>query len=189
MTKQKASAEAKEAGGAQSEVAQYNSNPSLLSIPAELRNHIYRYALVEEGEIRVDAPHRTQPALLCTCRQIREEASGILFGENRFTTPVMDLEWPVPTDHWFNKHVGDDAELTIRLHGVQKWANLEAWLQRYHSRELRGIGHSESQEWEVVAKAFEIVAVLKRTPWETVQKVVQKYKEGVDLTDGSWTWA
>lgn len=60
-------------------------NSPLLALPGELRNAIWRYALVEEDAvvIRPDAIHRPRP-LLAVCKQIREEAVGIYFAENTF---------------------------------------------------------------------------------------------------------
>ena len=54
----------------------------LNKLPAEIRNDIYRYVLLEEDRIRL---HRINaPALLTTCRQLLKEAGSIYFGENRF---------------------------------------------------------------------------------------------------------
>jgi len=57
-----------------------------LDIPAELRNQIYRHLLVKESNVCFAHPRdfsRTA-AILRTCRQVYEEARGILYGENEF---------------------------------------------------------------------------------------------------------
>lgn len=55
--------------------------PTLLGIPAELRNRIYRYSLTVSGKrIDVNDPRilKGGPGLLATCRQIRQEVSPLL---------------------------------------------------------------------------------------------------------------
>ena len=76
-----------------------NTRPlSFLDLPAELRNHIYRILLVSR---LIPALRKLcvrnhcsdyalptlpiHPALLATCRQIHEEATPLLYGENTFT--------------------------------------------------------------------------------------------------------
>ena len=61
----------------------------LESLPAELRNIIYRYAVVEDEPDYAtkrehgDIQHKfIQPALAMTCKQIREEVLPIFFAEN-----------------------------------------------------------------------------------------------------------
>jgi hypothetical protein len=57
-----------------------------LDIPAELRNQIYRHLLVKKSQVSFAHPinfSRTA-ALLRTCRQVYEEARGILYSENEF---------------------------------------------------------------------------------------------------------
>jgi len=62
----------------------------LFKIPAEVRNKIYQLSLVKEGVVldvkMLSTP--TEPALLATCRQIRNEASSIFYGENTFHTDI-----------------------------------------------------------------------------------------------------
>ena len=58
----------------------------LLSLPPEIRNTIYRYALVQR-EISIRAPAfatAEQPAVLQVNHQIRTEAIDIYYYENEF---------------------------------------------------------------------------------------------------------
>ena len=50
--------------------------PSLLTIPAELRNEIYRLTMISNEQIKITASYR-EPALLSVCPQIRDEATPI----------------------------------------------------------------------------------------------------------------
>lgn len=57
-------------------------NSPLFKLPPELRAAIYRFAVVEEGEIVVTKGQRFPEApLLSTCKTIRSEAIGIFFKE------------------------------------------------------------------------------------------------------------
>ena len=67
----------------------YNTPNPLLDLPPEMRNEIYRAALTigteryDEGNLICFGDYKT-PALLQVCHQIRDEASGIYYGENTF---------------------------------------------------------------------------------------------------------
>jgi len=66
----------------------------LLELSAELRNTIYRLALVSEDPIELedaDIPPM-DPPLLKTCRQIRSEARGIFYKENKVIFLVEDWD-------------------------------------------------------------------------------------------------
>lgn len=66
----------------------------LLSLPPELRNRIYRYALIADNGIviqhQVSTP--TIPSLLATCHQVRHEAYDIYFKENDFRFYITDFD-------------------------------------------------------------------------------------------------
>lgn len=68
-----------------------NQDTPLLELPAELRNQIYRYALVSNGAIRIRRQeYKSHTALLKVCSQIRKEAIKIFFTENRFRSISND---------------------------------------------------------------------------------------------------
>ena len=80
-----------------------NLKVCFLSLPAELRNHIYELVVVKDEyepiEIRDKAePHdesgedeRLQPSLSHACRQLRDEVLPIYYGRNRFVAPLEAL--------------------------------------------------------------------------------------------------
>lgn len=53
-------------------VASPNAQSPLMRLSAELRNQIYEYALTDDEEIEITADLK-QPALLLTCREIRND--------------------------------------------------------------------------------------------------------------------
>lgn len=83
------------------------TRPSLLTIPPEMRNRIYRCALVQPEPIQLRPANRwpESPPLLQTCHQIRSESSGIYYQENTFEVHIHKydaakyIKW-YGTDGW-----------------------------------------------------------------------------------------
>ena len=81
---------------------------TLLTLPPEMRNRIYRSALIEPQNILIREdkdtlhhrhprplqmkPPQTEPPLLSTCRQIRKEALDIYYQENTFSIHIESCE-------------------------------------------------------------------------------------------------
>lgn len=68
------------------EVVAMSQDSPLLNLAAELRNHIYRYTVVSAAHINIKHEQHggIPPALLATCRQVREEVTSIFYSENTF---------------------------------------------------------------------------------------------------------
>ncbi|KAK5120766.1 hypothetical protein LTR85_005832 [Meristemomyces frigidus] len=60
----------------------------LRSIPRELRDLIYEYALLEPDDIIV--PNKQKPALFGVCQQVRHEATPIYYAINTFRAFIFD---------------------------------------------------------------------------------------------------
>lgn len=63
----------------------------LLDLPGELRNRIYRAALLED-HIDVENACFAEPGLLRTCKMIRHETGPIFYAENMFEIEVRDYD-------------------------------------------------------------------------------------------------
>lgn len=93
------------------------AGPSLLGLPAEVRNMVYRLLLVADkplgsktrnpsytpdNGLRIEwakfGKYHLQPAILCTCRQVYQEAKPVLFGENTIGIQVYGYEVPVQSE-------------------------------------------------------------------------------------------
>jgi hypothetical protein len=63
-----------------------NQTSRLLRLPSELRNRIYELVLIQPDAIRLPQGRSESGKrdLLCTCRQIHDEAVGIYYGSNAF---------------------------------------------------------------------------------------------------------
>lgn len=83
-------------------------------LPAELRNHIYDLALVDAGRIEVNrnlSTHWNPPPLLQACRQLRNEASPVYYGNNTFTIEHWNALKALET--WL-RAIGPDARGFLR---------------------------------------------------------------------------
>ena len=74
----------------------------LMELPAELRNYIYTFALVDEGPIVIEpciiGPQRVhQPALTRAARQIRLETLPIFYGQNIFEFDIQEHNLKIKT--------------------------------------------------------------------------------------------
>lgn len=89
-----------------------NTKSRLLALPGELRNRIYRYALVKDGPIAFKCGNnrsgeRFVPAILQVCRQIRSEAIRIYFHENTFSFfVIVSLKHPLRE---FSTSIGNES--------------------------------------------------------------------------------
>ena len=76
-----------------------------MALPAELRNKIYKYCLIigshdaeystidnRNGRFVVVTEDVKQPALLSVCRQVRNEALGFWYIENKFHVRINDYD-------------------------------------------------------------------------------------------------
>lgn len=111
------------------------TNSPLLTLPPELRNKIYDYALVETEPILVTTAF-TQPPLLRICSQVRSEALPMWYTETYFTIPVVDCNGEMDLN--FRRHhqslqcvraTGLPVRTQLRIQGPPNWGNLMAWLR------------------------------------------------------------
>ena len=98
----------------------------LLSLPPEIRNVIYRYALVEgRFDIRGKDSHPPQPGLLQANRHFRRETLQIYYKENKFKWHMRDF----------------DSENFVRwchlwlFKGACNWQNLLRWLEAVYKQQ------------------------------------------------------
>ncbi|KAK3723933.1 hypothetical protein LTR37_001417 [Vermiconidia calcicola] len=115
----------------------------LLGLPAELRNKIYEYALVDFEDTQIWDSCNIQPPLLHVCRTIRREAISIFYTFNLFNLHIRDCD-SKPVHHFYTtqqkyfrgpgivregRHSG--IGWTI-LYGTPNWANLRGWCKAWY---------------------------------------------------------
>ena len=97
-----------------------NPSQSLLSLPTEIREHIYRFVLcakdnslsTEQTDVRLQ-----QPPLTRTCRLIRAETLTIFYGKNEFHTTI------------YKRHINGGAPFRmIGFNAIWNGDDLMLWL-------------------------------------------------------------
>jgi hypothetical protein len=165
----------------------------LLSLPPEIRNIIYRYALVED-EIEIDPPMSPvpeQPSLLQTNRQVRAEASDIYYKENEFVWCIEDFNVEAFVAWSESSRATKRSTLVMRLDGKPTWANLVWWLGVYCTRKAQGLGFSEEDVHPMVTAAeqlFKLASNLakKGLRWEEIKPNLELMREAFGNYDVEW---
>ncbi|KAK3723185.1 hypothetical protein LTR37_001908 [Vermiconidia calcicola] len=116
--------------------AQIQHSSRLLTLPAEIRNSIYEYALLEAGVLIVTAGLQ-QPPLLTACRQTRQETLELWYTRTTFEIVVVDCENTLIKA--FANHTGrirarylspsDLPWFNVGCIGAKNWANLVDWCE------------------------------------------------------------
>ncbi|KAK5709071.1 hypothetical protein LTR17_020134 [Elasticomyces elasticus] len=163
----------------------------LLCLTPELRNSIYRFALLESEPIRLTRESEPQPALLRVNRQLRKEAIGIWFSENKFELEMVDMDLSFfflfirLLDRY--RAVGvRNAECTFS--GAGKWANMVSGLQALHAKPFAvfWVPRLQGKRWAVIRRAMEIVEEYKEEDWKTVELVLKGFECGIRLRSTNW---
>lgn len=184
-----------------------NPDSGLLSLPAELRNRIYRLVLLRHRTIRVTKSGFNQGSgILATCKQIRYEALKIYYYENAFS--VSTPKWNTDALVCFNTQIcrlGLQVEpgkgmciFTIidRASLEPHWANLLEWARLLHSKTMSWT-HSNKESYALsgycgtvaynVGRAMRITACQMRAlPWSQVKEVLAAHRIVLASVDKRW---
>ncbi|KAK6433988.1 hypothetical protein LTR95_009828 [Oleoguttula sp. CCFEE 5521] len=125
----------------------------IFKLPRELRNKIYRYALVAEDSDYIVMQCRLQlvPGLLNTCKAIRHECHANYFLENSFILLLRSYDC-VQVEKWV-KAVAlyktslkelPDTEIVLDMH--RHWSRVPTWLRRVRPVVQQSMGLA-IQEW------------------------------------------
>lgn len=101
-----------------------------MRLPGELRNHIFRLALVEKHTIRA-AVKLAMPELLRSCRQFRHEGLPLYLLENAFYLTIYNCEIGNPL--WLLRHLNCRHEVSMVVVQVMSWRKLKVWVKLYHA--------------------------------------------------------
>lgn len=168
-----------------------NNNPpraSLLGIPGEIRNTIFRMSLVEDHTIRLDSKkNRLEPGLLRCCRSIRREAQSIFFEENRFLVTIHNCRVAGMASHWIwrNGAVPDDRTSVIMV-GKPSWSSLKTWVKLWLKYEGKGIpwyGEGRRRLHRICAKAFAVADAAEPAGEKRLDAVLEAFRETVEMLE------
>lgn len=184
-------------------MANDSRNSRLLGLPAELRNNIYRLALVE-GEIITPAQGSmpSVPPLLSTNRQIQAEAASIYVQENMFAFDIDNLDGSKVTElcsaALVRRHRRVRTGVDLEEPHSSSWSNLKIWLRAFYAkRSLRLALTDRGPDFKRCAAAGQLFDVVGRfmdmSPKPSWNHVVESQLESMRLalaavdTSGVWS--
>ncbi len=175
-------------------------------MPPEICNIIYRYSLVEDGNIDI-TPSLRRPGPLCTCTQIRTEATLLWYDANElfmqfwncdtrllraFLRTHPDGEYSI----WLISNWGFNLPLPL---GVSCWDNLEAHCRVIHAGTISPTPTADEQaasasggpctdEYAVIRCAQKIAAAGNRwkMPWDACQEQLKELRHVAGHADPIW---
>lgn len=93
------------------EASESKKKPTLMTLPRELRDIIYQYALSQRVEIKeeLQTPAMCGATLLCTSRQVYVEALQLYYENTTFFSrnPIVLYFWVNRSEAWFDKWLKD----------------------------------------------------------------------------------
>jgi len=173
----------------------------LFILPAELRLHIYEYALYNgsDGTCEVTREHGIpEPALLLTCKIIREEAISIFYALNTFRT-IMEACHPAVLVMMERKWAclkAAGVELgTVRVEsavsGRYCFGNLVLWLEYVHRSEgevsiTPPADGTKDPMQKFLEGLFGVAVGMKGRPWSEVEKIIYDLRGGLIALHKGW---
>ncbi|KAF7190633.1 hypothetical protein HII31_07792 [Pseudocercospora fuligena] len=157
----------------------------LLDLAPELRNRIYEYVLCDDDCIEITKDNWMQPALLQTCKTIRNEGMGIYYCENRFDIRAVNFDCSIMLHflrHTRNFYDRMKVEIDVSRLNSEAWPNLLGWLKADFEGRLpiypQYDAEEDAEQFNTAAKAFDIVHDLQAAgnTWITIEKVLESYK-------------
>lgn len=173
-----------------------NSESTFFTLPAEIRNSIYRYALHREYKVLVQASRRHRlPDLVRASKQLRAECRQIFCEENSFFVRVKHARLP-PPDHWI-WHLGDRKQAEFYITGRPLKGEFFQWVRRYWQdgsmvqySELENDKEVSITEETIYAAAFDLVDQIRHAnaSWEVVRGMLDTalYALRCVATDALW---
>lgn len=168
----------------------------LLELPAEIRNQIFTYAVVQEEWVIIREDDCSKPTLLETCRQLRKEAEPIFYKHNTFAVRITNCKIRPQPEHWFwLRDEGKGSQ--VKLLGNLDWTNLKEWLRLYWEGKVGSLraawkdgGETEENERKVVCKVWEFVDRMMDADvdWNTTETMLEVFRDGLDAKKGDWTF-
>lgn len=152
-----------------------------MGLAGELRNRIYYLALAEPQTTIINSLKHTQPGLLQTCKQIRNEASSIYYGENCFALEIWDLKFTAQMEHEFREWIRQRGNKNTGNFGYFSRQNFKAWLKLAYQREAKSFRLTSSKfpAYDCTSVAFELDRACYRAgvTWEATAEVLEVFKE------------
>lgn len=172
-------------------------DPRLLTLPPELRNRIYTYALIEPDEIWI-TPELLQPSLVRVCRQLRAEALELWLTGNKYQVMVIDCDATLAT-RWHElccKLLQSDKKVTTeyKITGLANFNNLKAWLRwrwycspHFHTGFMYGLDVSGAPgQIRFMVAAHKVLDLFVGRPWNEFEEALENLRLAVGAYDHAW---
>ena len=180
-------------------VATATNAANFLTIPGELRNKIYRLALISADRILIAKGQFEEPSLLLACRQIRTEATTIYYLENVWRIDCPG--WDHTIYQAFFRHVKTVCDLrnlnkvsaTWQYSGSYKIKKkllsfIKAVRENHDLKRLKYQPTQVSALETAATGAFEIGYRMRAHSWNDVEAVLEIYLEQVAKGKSGWDW-
>jgi hypothetical protein len=177
-----------------------NHSP-LFSLPQELRDMIYEYAFrIDTCASVTKEAGIPEPALLSTCKIVREEAIPIFYGQRRLNLvvhqfdPAVLLLWETRKQHLAREYKLMPTKQWFLIDGRRSWDHLMRCLHLYHSGTIPepkiGLPNhpSRSDEKNFVRGLYKVVRPMKGQPWSEVRSVLCMLRPGLVKLNRGWQY-
>ncbi|KAK3723934.1 hypothetical protein LTR37_001418 [Vermiconidia calcicola] len=185
---------------------QYKSRtkPHLLAIPAEIRNAIFKQALVQSRSVQINSRPTRVPGLLGVCKQIRDETIKSFYTLNTFEVQLYSYNVyavmpALGVWHRYNAPLGNVNEARAPRHitnidivhtGRADWNNFVDWCKLIHAKSVIRYGKpilpGTSTERMMLTCLHDLVDDEQSRPWCEVEKTVQKFRDFLIGENPDW---
>ncbi|KAK3724441.1 hypothetical protein LTR37_001065 [Vermiconidia calcicola] len=162
--------------------------PTFLGLPGELRNRIYRFALLVNGQVEVNKSNYMQPGLLRASKQLRMESCKIFHEENAVHLIIYNMKFEPQPQHWIWTRTPEHQPHMLEEFSTASWDNLKDWLRRrWEGDGVRGLRGCAYERARIFTEAFNIVDSMANSPWSVVEQVLEAFRRAVNFDD-AFTW-
>lgn len=161
----------------------------LLSLPAEIRNEIWKFTVIDPKPLSILKEKPKQPAITQTCRQIRAESIRYFYRGNSFTCTIINYDpinfkryrktadrYGLSTVVLTHRHSADATREILRR-------NFLGWVEGTFRGETAPLGYSaghteDTYHWDKlshrIVKVFNIAKELRKVKadWETAKVIL-----------------
>lgn len=179
----------------------------LFKLPRELRDYIYEYSFcslyttTRSGEYGIRVTKEggiPEPALLLTCKAIRDEAVPLYYGKTRFHLivrsfdPAVMLLWNAKKAHLrLNYNLSAPWQGLTRT-GVRSWDNLKRTLRLVHSGHKLFVavgprdGPNFNGQEEFIQGMTKVARSMDDEDWDVVEDTLQMLRHGLVALNPNW---
>lgn len=174
----------------------------LLQLPPELRNQVYRHAIINPQAIAVSSSGFEVPALFTTCKQFRNETIALFYTENTFAVAVKDYDfsllakWENNIDTIFNseREIADSVAEQVELVGTEdpNWSNLLCWMRKMHEGTVKYRAAAPSAFRDanlnevVIGVMFAMTLRMEARRWSEVEQMLDDFRLILAKIDPRW---